>query len=216
MKRKKCVLYEEFYAAIRDKDPEIQNKILIAILEYAFYGQEVELDDPMAIMAFTLIKPQIDENNERFVNGCKGGRPRKKAAEEEEISEEPDEDPGKETDIADPAVNTECRGAAVEEHGQNGNVRLSTEEYNTAVKLFSEEIVKFYIAKLDQWLIGKRKLLNRKSHLDLLVQFIQDNGGKIPRASPGRTKVQNFANRFNNIENNKIDFKKLEEQLVEN
>lgn len=216
MEREKLVFYKDYFEALQGQEPTTRLEAYEAIFKYAFYGSEDETDNPAVIMALTLIKPQIDENNKRYVNGCKGGRPRKIVPEQEEISEEPDEDPGKETDIADPAVNTECRGAAVEEHGQNGNVRLSTEEYNTAVKLFSEEIVKFYIAKLDQWLIGKRKLLNRKSHLDLLVQFIQDNGGKIPRASPGRTKVQNFANRFNNIENNKIDFKKLEEQLVEN
>ena len=216
MEREKVVFYKDYFEALQGQEPMTRLEAYEAIFEYAFYGTEHETDDPAVIMAFTLIKPQIDENNERFVNGCKGGRPRKRVPEQEEISEEPDEDPGKETDIADPAVNTECRGAAVEEHGQNGNVRLSTEEYSMAVKRFSEEIVKFYIEKLDQWLIGKPKLLNRKSHFDLLVQFINDNKGKISRASPGRGKVQNFANRFNNFEQHDYDFKSLEEQLVEN
>ena len=216
MEREKCVLYKEHYAALREQDPSTKLKALEAILEYAFYGEEIEIDDPLARMAFILIKPQIDENNRRYLNGCKGGRPRKEVPEKEEISEEPDEAPGKENDIADPAVNTECRGAAVEEHGQNGNVRLSKEQYNTLVKQFSEEIVKYYIEKADQWLIGKTKLLKQKSHFRLVLQFIRDNGGEIPRASHSNSKVQNFANRFNNIENSSIDFKALESLLVEN
>ena len=51
-------------------------------MEYSLYGKETDNLKPVARSIFTLIKPQIDVNNKRFDNGCKGGRPLKKETKE--------------------------------------------------------------------------------------------------------------------------------------
>lgn len=71
--RDSFIFYRSFYEAIKHLDGKIQGEIYTAIMEYSLYGKEVELG-PVAKSLFTLIKPQIDVNNQRFENGKKGGR----------------------------------------------------------------------------------------------------------------------------------------------
>ena len=74
--RDSFIFYRSFYEAIKDLPRDIQGEIYTAIMEYSLYGNEAENLKPVARSIFTLIKPQIDVNNKRFDNGCKGGRPK--------------------------------------------------------------------------------------------------------------------------------------------
>ena len=76
--RDSFIFYRSFYEAIKDLQRDIQGEIYTAIMEYSLYGKETDNLKPVARSIFTLIKPQIDVNNKRFDNGCKGGRPLKK------------------------------------------------------------------------------------------------------------------------------------------
>ena len=80
--RDSFIFYRSFYEAIKDLPRDIQGEIYTAIMEYSLYGKETDNLKPVARSIFTLIKPQIDVNNERFDNGCKGGRPLKKETKE--------------------------------------------------------------------------------------------------------------------------------------
>lgn len=80
--RDSFIFYRSFYEAIKDLPRDIQGEIYTAIMEYSLYGKETENLKPVARSIFTLIKPQIDVNNKRFDNGCKGGRPLKKETKE--------------------------------------------------------------------------------------------------------------------------------------
>lgn len=80
--RDSFIFYRSFYEAIKDLPRDIQGEIYTAIMEYSLYGKETDNLKPVARSIFTLIKPQIDMNNKRFDNGCKGGRPLKKETKE--------------------------------------------------------------------------------------------------------------------------------------
>ena len=80
--RDSFIFYRSFYEAIKDLPRDIKGEIYTAIMEYSLYGKETDNLKPVARSIFTLIKPQIDVNNKRFDNGCKGGRPLKKETKE--------------------------------------------------------------------------------------------------------------------------------------
>ena len=73
MEREGMVFYRSFYEAIKELPPEDFKKCASAILEYGLNGTEPEsggIEKTVYIMA----KPQIDKNNQRYVNGKLGGR----------------------------------------------------------------------------------------------------------------------------------------------
>lgn len=74
--RDSFVFYRSFYEAIRELPRDIQGEIYTAIMEYGLYGKETENLKPVARSIFLLVKPQIDANNVRFVNGSQGGAPK--------------------------------------------------------------------------------------------------------------------------------------------
>ena len=80
--RDSFIFYRSFYEAIKDLPRDIQGEIYTAIMEYSLYGKETDNLKPVARSIFTLIRPQIDVNNKRFDNGCKGGRPLKNETKE--------------------------------------------------------------------------------------------------------------------------------------
>lgn len=85
------VFYESFYEAIQSIPEEEQLKLYNAIFEYSFKGTEPQLDG-IAKGMFTLMKPNIDSANARYVanvaNGKKGGRPLKAVGKEDEEQQE--------------------------------------------------------------------------------------------------------------------------------
>ena len=75
--RKGFIFYKSFYDSIKELDPEDQVQIYNAIFNYQFNGEVSELNG-VCKSIFTLIIPQLEANNNRYENGCKGGRPKTK------------------------------------------------------------------------------------------------------------------------------------------
>lgn len=71
------IFYRSFAEAFDDLDAETFKKIVQAVCRYALDGAEPDNLTVMEKMAFSLIRPQIDANNERRESGKKGGRPKK-------------------------------------------------------------------------------------------------------------------------------------------
>lgn len=101
MERNSFIFYKSFYEAIKELDKETQTEIYNAILSYQFENIAVELSG-VAKAIFTLIKPQLDANNTKFENGCKGaeygkmgGRPKKEKPQNnpKETPKKPQENP---------------------------------------------------------------------------------------------------------------------------
>jgi hypothetical protein len=70
------VFYRSFYEAINELPDENFKKVVCAICRYALYGDEPLELSMIEKSLFLLIKPQIDANERRRQNGCKGGAPR--------------------------------------------------------------------------------------------------------------------------------------------
>lgn len=80
MVRDSFVFYRSFYDAFNDDIPDdVFNDVMRALCEYGLNGTEPDLHG-VALMAWKLIKPQIDANNKRYEDGKKGGRPKKKTS----------------------------------------------------------------------------------------------------------------------------------------
>ena len=83
MERESFVFYDSFYEAIEELPPATGANLLYAICAYALRGKELELNG-VEKACFKLIKPQIDANNKKYLDGIKGteygklgGRPKK-------------------------------------------------------------------------------------------------------------------------------------------
>ncbi|MDE5516424.1 hypothetical protein KRE49_11810 [Elizabethkingia meningoseptica] len=74
MQRDSFIFYRSFYEAIKELPRDIQGEVLTTIMEYGLEGVTTDNLKPVARAIFTLIKPILDANNQRFVNGSKGGR----------------------------------------------------------------------------------------------------------------------------------------------
>ena len=73
MQRDSFVRYESFSIAINLLPEENQLHATTFIINYWLYGTEPDRAiDPIAYAIFVMAKPQIDANNKRFINWCKG------------------------------------------------------------------------------------------------------------------------------------------------
>jgi hypothetical protein len=75
--RDSYIFYRSFYEAIKELPSENQLEIYNAIAEYSLNFKEIELSG-LSKTIFTLIKPQLQANNKRFIVGQKGAKHGKK------------------------------------------------------------------------------------------------------------------------------------------
>lgn len=74
MERNSFVFYRSFYDALADLKDKDRYACIDAICRYALYGEEPE-EKGVVSMVLKLVQPSIDRNNDRYLNGMKGGRP---------------------------------------------------------------------------------------------------------------------------------------------
>ena len=96
MADKKSFLFNlNWVEVLGDYEAEVRHEVYDAIIEYARSGTLIDLK-PLAKMAFSFIKREMDFNSERYADtvekrkeaGSKGGRPRKTNEEEDDSDEE--------------------------------------------------------------------------------------------------------------------------------
>ena len=74
--RDSFVFYRSFFESFDGLSKKDKLLLFDAICNYALNDIEPQLGGvPLAM--FKLLKPQLDANNRRYENGCKGGRPKK-------------------------------------------------------------------------------------------------------------------------------------------
>jgi hypothetical protein len=78
--KKGFIFYKSFYEAIKELSNEQQLKLYQAIFEYSFEEKNKKLEG-ISKSIFTLIKPQLEANHRKFLNGCKGAEHGNKGAE---------------------------------------------------------------------------------------------------------------------------------------
>jgi hypothetical protein len=72
------VFYRSFYESTKGLPNESRLRIFDNICELALNDEDIDGLQGIEINIFTLIRPQIEANNQRYENGKKGGRPKKK------------------------------------------------------------------------------------------------------------------------------------------
>lgn len=93
--RESVVMYVSTYSAILKRISSVEQReaIFESIFDYAFYDEPIqEFGNPVADAIMDMVKPLIDNNNKNYVNGCKGGRPKKN---ETDDKKPPDKTTGK-------------------------------------------------------------------------------------------------------------------------
>ena len=73
MQRDSMVFYRSFHEATRELPPEIYKEAMVALMDYALDGRINEVS-AYTNMFLQMAKPQVDANNQRYINGSKGGR----------------------------------------------------------------------------------------------------------------------------------------------
>lgn len=71
--RDSVLFYRSFFDALRNIPDADRLRVYDAIMEYSMYDVNPDLDGT-SLAVFLLVKPQIDANNKRYVNGCKAKR----------------------------------------------------------------------------------------------------------------------------------------------
>lgn len=75
--RDSMIVYRSFIDAISEIEDELdQLKAFKQLFAYGFDGETIEGLKGVPKIVFTLIKPQLDANHKRFLNGKKGGKPK--------------------------------------------------------------------------------------------------------------------------------------------
>lgn len=86
MKRDSMVFYRSFYEAVKGLSSAERLSCIETIIRYGLDGTEPE-DGGVAAMVLQLVRPVIDHNNERYLNGRKGGRPKTKTEPKQNLDE---------------------------------------------------------------------------------------------------------------------------------
>ena len=76
MQRNSFVFYKSFFDALVDLNDDDRLACFDAICKYALFGDEPD-EKGVASAILKMARPSIDRNNERYENGCRGGRPKK-------------------------------------------------------------------------------------------------------------------------------------------
>jgi len=123
MARESMVFYRSFLLAGRKMNPKDRLAYWDAILGYGLDDEEPTLQG-VPDMAFTVSRPQIDANKQRYSNGSKGGRPKKTDGYETEKPMVSDLETGG-GDEKKPNVNVNVNVNEKDKDNENENVSVS-------------------------------------------------------------------------------------------
>jgi len=133
--RDSSIFYRSFYEAIKELPKNNQAEVYTAIFEYALNFNEVELNG-LSKTIFTLIKPQIDANNKRFINGKEPKSKRNRSETEAKPKQDISETEAKpKQDISETEANNN--------NNNNENVNVNENYIHCNKKFLFEKIKKF-------------------------------------------------------------------------
>ncbi len=74
------IFYYSFFEALSDLPAENKLELYEAIAQYSFNGAEPQNLTWISVPMWKLIRPQLEANNKRYLDWCKGGRPKKETS----------------------------------------------------------------------------------------------------------------------------------------
>lgn len=160
--RDSIILYRSLREATKQLDLETRAKVYDAVMDYAFDGTEPQETGVVQAM-FLMMKPIIDANNQRYENGCKGGRPKNQTETKTKPKENQTEtkvEPNKDKDVD--KEEKEMVKEKATRFGELGYVRLTDEQYTTLKQKYSD--LDAAIEVLDTWLGTTGSKHRNKNH----------------------------------------------------
>ena len=200
--RDSFIFYRSFLEGIEELPDKDKLKVLLAIARYALNDQDAKLTG-LSKMAYTLIKPQLDANKERYENGKKGGRPKSKPMvfknEENKktdgyVEKKPNVNVNENVNENDNEnVNAKAELAPIKPSrfptGKYQNVFLNQEETSKLSKAFGLVETQRMIEKLSEYMATHDTKYKDDGHYALICKWIREdqekqkkennNGGKI-------------------------------------
>ena len=202
MQRDSMVFYRSFHEATRELPPEIYKEAMVALMDYALDGRINEVS-AYTNMFLQMAKPQVDANNQRYINGSKGGRKPEPKSEKGEVQKTKAEPKRNQTGTkSEPNVNVNVNDNVLKENTLKGvkekrfapptseNVRGYCREMGYA-NVDAERFVDFYAAK--DWMIGKNRMKDWKVAVRNWARQDQPPATKKPAAK--KNAFQNFEDR---------------------
>ena len=121
-KKDSFIVYRSFYIGLTALKNRDRLQLYDAIFEYGLNTKEIELK-PLPKAMFHMIKPQLEANHRKFINGSKGGRPVNPNSQRQQ-DKVTKQEPNHNLDItkAEPNVNDNVN--------DNGNVGLPVKDGN--------------------------------------------------------------------------------------
>lgn len=129
--RDSCIFYRSFYEALKELPPETRAVLYDAIFEYSLNGIEIDLQG-IEVTVFRLIKPQLDANNKRFMNGK---QPKNKQN-------------GSKTEAKDKQNRSEIEANNNNNNNLNENVNVNENKNIEAVEIKTDNDTKTFIDKV--------------------------------------------------------------------
>lgn len=170
--RKGFVFLSSYFESLKGLDDDLRLKCYDVIIEYGITAQHQEITDNTVYAIFNLIKPIIDANYQRYLNGKKGGKPKKDAGQQEEnnnVPEQAAEEPPKEK----PKKEQQPPKTA---YGVYNNVLLSDRDYELLVANKGEELTKEAILELDSYIEAlsppKKKEYKKRNHKIVMERWV--------------------------------------------
>ena len=210
MQRDSMVFYRSFHEATRELPPEIYKEAMVALMDYALDGRINEVS-AYANMFLQMAKPQVDANNQRYINGSKGGRkPEPKSEKSENVKTKPEPKRNQTGTRSEPNVNVNVNDNVLKENTLKGvkekrfapptleNVIGYCREIGCSID--AQRFIDFYESK--GWMIGKNKMKDWKATVR--------NWARQEKACPPTQS----RNRFHNYEGDSTDYDDLVWKMI--
>lgn len=167
--RDSAIIYRSFYEAIKELPKPNQAEVWEAIFEYSLNFNEIELKG-ISKTIFTLIKPQLEANIKKFLNGTK---PKQKGS-KTEASEKPEESK------TEGNVNDNVNDNDNDNNNENENIPVYSDFEIYALKQKPNVDTKLVKLKYDSWVVngwkdGKENAIkNWKAKLNNTLPYIAE------------------------------------------
>lgn len=217
--RKGFYFLASYFEALKSlNNDELRLKCYDAIVNYGLTGEYIESEDPIVNTILLLIKPVIDKNYQKYLNGLKGGRPRKNPPEKPN----PEKEKIKKDPVEYPEEPPAQEKPEVEGKGFYKNVRLTSEEFEELVEERGEEAVMDAIDHLDSYIESqqdpkkKEELLQRNHQADIR-RWVFDAVKNKKRYKTGNNVIKMPQSTFNEgMKGPATNIAELEEKLLDN
>ena len=170
------IFYRSFYEAVKKIPKGEREELYEAIFEYALNGECYTGDNGVAGMVLEFVRPQIDANIQRRMNGMKGAEAGKKGGRPKKPQENPTETPN----VND---NVECKCL----NDLKENISTSRDKKETEPKFnFKKSLLDLGvpIELADEWLTIRKakKAVNTKIAFDVIVREANKAGITVAEA----------------------------------